>query len=71
MNVIDSRLFDYADFFRYNKRLGTAAAEIAPEIPFDVIMRRYRKLFIKALFRNPLQKLSAVRRMRLDKITAV
>jgi tRNA A37 methylthiotransferase MiaB len=64
MAVVDSRLFEYADFFRYTPRPCTEAATFGPEVPFEVTVRRYRKLFLKILFRRPLQKLSAMRRMR-------
>jgi len=66
--VIDSGQFDYADFFRYTHRAHTSAAKIGPDVPFNVILRRYRTLFIKALFRHPLKNLSAVRRMRTVKV---
>lgn len=62
--VIDSGLFDYADFFRYTPRAHTPAARIGPDVPFEAIMRRYRTLFMKVLFKHPLRKLSAARRMR-------
>ena len=61
--VVRTRLFDYADFFRYTRRPMTPAAAIAPEVPFPIIMKRYRKLLVEALVKRPWQKFSAIRRM--------
>lgn len=63
VKVVESGLFDYADFFRYTHRPHTAAAQIGPDVPFATIMQRYRKLFVKALFRRPLRKVSAISRL--------
>lgn len=64
MAVVKSGVFDYTDVFRYTSRPGTAAAEIEPEVPWDVIMRRYRALFFETTVRHPVRTMSAVRRMR-------
>ena len=64
MAVVKSGVFDYTDVFRYTPRPGTAAAEIEPEVPWDVIMRRYRALFFETTVRHPVRTMSAVRRMR-------
>ena len=64
--VVRARLFDYADFFRYTRRPMTPAAAIAPEVPFPLIMKRYRKLLVEALVKRPWQKFSAIRRMHAD-----
>ena len=64
MAVVRSGLFDYTDLFRYTPRPGTDAADIGPEVPWDVIMRRYEALFREATFRHPVRTMSAVRRVR-------
>lgn len=67
--VVRTRLFDYADFFRYTRRPMTPAAAIGPEVPFPVIMKRYRKLLVEALVKRPWQKFSAIRRMHREGMT--
>ena len=59
--LVDSGLFDYVDVFRFTARPGTLAATIGPEVPFNVVMRRYRTLLLKALFKRPGRKLQAIR----------
>lgn len=64
MAVVRSGLFDYTDVFRYTSRPGTSAADIRPEVPWDVIVRRYRALFLEAILRHPARTVSTLRRMR-------
>jgi len=64
MAVVKSGVFDYTDVFRYTSRPGTPAADIRPEVAWNVIMRRYRALFLEATVRHPVRTLSSVRRMR-------
>jgi tRNA A37 methylthiotransferase MiaB len=66
--VLKSGLFDYIDIFRFTKRKGTGAAEIFPEVPQSIIMKRYREIFLKTLFSKPIRKLRAVQSIYYDSI---
>jgi tRNA A37 methylthiotransferase MiaB len=63
--VIDQDIFDYVDVFRYTPWDHTTAASIEPKVSFDVIMRRYIRLFLKSLFNRPVRKVQAIRRLNL------
>ncbi len=68
--VVRSGVFDYTDVFRYTARPGTSAADIQPEVPWGVIVSRYRSLFLEAILRHPVRGVSAVRRMKSAPVTA-
>jgi tRNA A37 methylthiotransferase MiaB len=63
VGLVRSGLFDYTDVFRYTPRPGVLAADIRPEVPWDVIMRRYRTLLLEALVRHPVRIGLSARRM--------
>lgn len=67
MVLCDTGIFNYVDVFRYTKRPGTKAASFEDEVPFDIIMKRYRKLFLKTLFANPMKKISSICRLKSKK----
>ena len=58
-----SPIFDYAVVFRYTKRPNTLASLLEPEVPQDVIVRRYRKILLRSLFNNPWRKVQAIYRL--------
>lgn len=64
--VLKSGCFDYIDVFRFTKRKGTRAAEIHPDVPLTIIVRRYREIFLKTLFGNPIRKLRALKVLYYD-----
>jgi threonylcarbamoyladenosine tRNA methylthiotransferase MtaB len=59
--LVKKKIFDYADVFRFTPRDRTFAATIEPKVPFDVIMKRYRKLFFKTLLNQSFRKLTTAK----------
>jgi tRNA A37 methylthiotransferase MiaB/glycosyltransferase involved in cell wall biosynthesis len=66
VRLYDTGLFDYAEVFPYARRSNTDAANILPEVPRPVAMRRYRRLIYRTLFRQPLRKLRTMARLKPD-----
>ena len=59
--VVDSGYFDYIDIFRYTKRPHRPSAKMEQEVPFNIIMQRYRKLLFKSLLNQPVRKMKAIK----------
>jgi tRNA A37 methylthiotransferase MiaB len=64
LDLVNKKIFDYVDVFRFTPREKTFAATIEPQVPFNEIVRRYRKVFLRSLFSQPSRKFAAIRRLQ-------
>ncbi len=57
LDICGSGLFNYMDVYRYSDRPNTAASSFPGKLPHNLIMKRYRKLFFRSLFRLNYRKI--------------